>query len=121
MGEMLGIKHELSTFKNSCTQEIFSIESEIHDFKRKHAELTAASGLYKFFRAPKYKERKIIIEKKLKELEERLKELKFEMEVYKIYGLEIPLDAPNYKKIIELLDDRNRKLDVIMLVEMNLM
>lgn len=121
MGELSGIKHELQAFRNSCAQEIIGIESEIRDYKRRYAQLNAESKLYKVFRASKYKERKTIIEKKLKELEERLKELKFEMEIYDTYGRKIPQNIPEYQKIIELIESRDRKLDVIMLVEMGLM
>lgn len=121
MGSMSGVDHDISAYRSSCSQEINRIESELHDKKRKLANLMAESRLYKIFKSSQYKERKNSIECAIREIEKRLEELNFEMRIYKSYGLNIPQNLPDYEKIMEIIRARDTKLDIILLVEMGLM
>ena len=121
MGEMSGVQHDLQTYKNSCIEDMRNVERDIADNKRRLESVMSESGLYKVFRASKYKQSKSYYEKIISQLEARFRDLQLEMSAYLKFGLDIPENIPEYEKLKELIEARDSKLDIILLVEMGLM
>jgi hypothetical protein len=121
MGSLSGITHNLQEYIRSCNEDISRVSREVSDYKRRLADLTAESRLYKIFKVASYKQRKSVIEETLARLEAQLSDLQLEMNTYKRFGLDVPQNIPSYEKIKNLIEARDSKLDVVFLVEMGLM
>ncbi len=118
---MLNSRKNISNYKNNCMQDIVDTEYMLRDFKRRYVEINQESGFYRIFKASKYREKKKAIEKRIAELEEKLKELKLELEIYNTFGLDIPQNISNYHQIMAMIERRDKKLEILILIEMGQM
>ena len=121
MGELSGISHSLQEYIRICNDDISRISRDVSDYKRRLADLMAESRLYKIFKVASYKQRKSVIEETLSRLESQLSDLQLELNAYRKFGLDISQDIPAYNKIKDMIEARDGKLDIIMLVEMGMM
>lgn len=121
MGAMSGVEHSLQSFRSSCDEELHRVEREIWDNQRWLSELMEESTMYKIFKGSKYRQRKAHLEKTIEGLEARKKELQLELRIYSEYGLNIPENHPERERFQRIIEARDNKLDIILLVEMGMM
>ena len=121
MGQLSGVTHSLQSYRMSCSEELHRVEREIWDNQRSYEKLLAESAMYKIFKGSRYRQRKAQLENTIANLEARKKDLQLELRIYSHYGLEIPTNIPEYERYQAIIEARDNKLDIVMLVEMGMM